>query len=316
MNIHTVCVIGGSGFLGSHIVNALAARGLPVRVPTRNRDRAKHELILLPTADVVTADVHDPATLRHFVEGTDAVINLVGVLDARQDGFRRNHVELPRRIVAACRDTGVKRLLHVSSLGAAADAPSEYQRSKAEGEAEISAAAQYGIATTIFRPSVIFGRGDSFLSLFAQLARIFPVIPLGCAAAKFQPIHVEDVARAIVASLDRSETFDQRYDLCGPKVYTLRDLVEYTCALLGLERTVIALPEKLAWLQAAVLERLPGRLMTRDNVLSMQVDNVCNCDFPAVFGFAPTPLQAIAPTYLAERTPRSRYRGFRYRAGR
>ncbi|MEO8040641.1 MAG: complex I NDUFA9 subunit family protein [Betaproteobacteria bacterium] len=316
MKIRSVCVIGGSGFLGSHIVNVLATRGLPVRIPTRNRDRAKHELILLPTADVTTADVHDPETLRRLVAGADAVISLVGVLDGRHDGFRRNHVELPRRIVAACRDEGVKRLVHVSSLGASADAPSEYQRSKAEGESEIAAAAQYDIRTTIFRPSVVFGRGDHFLSLFARLARALPVIPLGCAGAKFQPIHVEDVARALVTSLDNPDAFGQRYDLCGPKVYTLRELVEYACALLGLERAVVPLPDKLAWLQAAVLEHLPGRLMTRDNVLSMQVDNVCRCDFPAVFGFAPAALEAIAPTYLAERTPRSRYRGFRYRAGR
>jgi len=316
MNIRSVCVIGGSGFIGSHVVRLLCASALPVRVPTRNRERARQELILLPTAEAFTADVHDAATLRRTVAGCDAVINLVGVLDGRNDGFQRNHVELPARIVSACRDAGVKRLLHVSSLGAAADAPSEYQRSKAKGEAVIAAAAEHGIATTIFRPSVVFGRGDHFLNLFARLARAFPVLPLGCADAKFQPVYVEDVARAILASLGNTSTFGERYDLCGPTVYTLRELVEYACSVLGLGRSVIALPDGLAWLQAAVLEHLPGRLMTRDNVLSMQVDNVCGCPFPAVFGFEPTPLEAVAPGYLAERTPRSRYRGFRYRAGR
>lgn len=316
MNIRSVCVVGGSGFIGSHVVRLLAARDLPVRVPTRNRERAKDELILLPTADVFTTDVHDAATLRRAIAGCDAVINLVGVLDGRNGGFQRNHVELPLRIVAACRDAGVKRVLHVSSLGAAADAPSEYQRSKAQGESAIAGAAEHGIAATIFRPSVVFGRGDGFLNLFAQLARAFPVLPLGCAGAKFQPVYVEDVAHAIVASLDDTRTFGERYDLCGPTVYTLRELVEYACSVLGVERTVIALPDGLAWLQAAVLEHLPGRLMTRDNVLSMKVDNVCGCPFPSLFGFEPTPLEAVAPTYLAERTPRSRYRGFRYRAGR
>jgi len=316
MHIRSVCVIGGSGFIGSHVVNLLAASDLPVRVPTRNRERARQELILLPTAEVLTADIHDAATLRSVVAGCDAVINLVGVLDGRNDGFRRNHVELPMLIVSACRDAGVKRLLHVSSLGAAPDAPSEYQRSKAQGEAAIASATQHGIATTIFRPSVVFGRGDGFLNLFAQLARVFPVLPLGCAGAKFQPVYVADVARAIVASLGNPATFDERYDLCGPTVYTLRGLVEYACSVLGLERTVIALPDGLAWLQAAVLEHLPGRLMTRDNVLSMKVDNVCGCPFPPVFGFEPTSLEAVAPGYLAQRTPRSRYRGFRYHAGR
>lgn len=316
MTPQRILVIGGSGFLGSHVVRKLTSAGVFVRVPTRNRERVKAELILLPTVDVVRAHVHDAGTLRSLLAKTDAVVNLVGVLDGRNDGFQRNHVELPMRIVAACRDAGVKRLLHVSSLGAAADAPSEYQRSKARGEAEIAGAAQYGIRTTIFRPSVIFGRGDSFLSLFAQLARMFPVLPLGCAGARFQPVYVDDVARAIVASLDDPETFGQRYDLCGPTAYTLRELVEYVCLALGVDRTIVALPDSLAWLQATVLEHLPGRLMTRDNVLSMKVDNVCACDFPDRFGFAPTALEAIAPTYLAERTPRSRYRGFRYRAGR
>lgn len=316
MNIRSVCVIGGSGFIGSHVVRLLCANALSVRVPTRNRERARQELILLPTAEAFTADVHDAATLRRTVAGCDAVINLVGVLDGRNDGFQRNHVELPTRIASACRDAGVKRLLHVSSLGAAADAPSEYQRSKAKGEAVIAAAAEHGIATTIFRPSVVFGRGDHFLNLFARLARAFPVLPLGCADAKFQPVYVEDVARAILASLGNTSTFGERYDLCGPTVYTLRELVEYACSVLGLGRSVIALPDGLAWLQAAVLEHLPGRLMTRDNVLSMQVDNVCGCRFPSVFGFEPTPLEAVVPGYLAERTPRSRYRGFRYRAGR
>ena len=316
MTYRRIAVIGGSGFLGSHVVRKLTAAGRFVRVPTRNRERAKAELILLPTVDVVRADVHDAGALRELLADAAAVIHLVGTMDDRNGGFQRSHVELVISIVAACRDTGIKRLLHVSSLGAGADAPSAYQRSKARGEAEIAAGAQHGIATTIFRPSVLFGRGDSFLTLFAQLARTFPVLPLGCAGARFQPVYVDDVARAIVACLDDAETAGQRYDLCGPTVYTLQELVEYVCSVLGLERTIVPLPEALARLQAAVLEHLPGRLMTRDNVLSMKVDNVCGCAFPERFGFAPTALEGVAPTYLAERTPRSRYRGFRYRAGR
>jgi NADH dehydrogenase len=318
MSLRTVCVIGGSGFLGSHIVRLLAARGIAVRVPTRNRERVKESLILLPTAEVQTQDVHDPATLRRLLTGADAVVNVVGVLhDARRDGFRRNHVELPAKIVAACRETGVTRLVHVSALGAAPDAPSAYLRSKAQGEAEIASAEAFGIRTTVLRPSVIFGRGDSFLSLFARLARVFPVLPLGGAGARFQPVSVDDVAAAVVRSLEDAATFGARYDLCGPRVYTLRELVEYTCRVLGLRRRVLPLPGSLAMLQAFVLEHLPGSVMTRDNVRSMQVDNVCaDCAFPPVLGITPTPLEAVAPLYLAERTPRARYDRFRYRAGR
>ena len=316
MQLRSVCVIGGSGFLGRHIVHRLAARDIFARVPTRRRERHK-ELILLPSVDLVNADVHDPETLKRLIAPVDAVFNLVGVLhESGRESFERNHVELPRRIVAACRETGVKRLVHVSALGAALDAPSAYLRSKAEGESQIHAAQATGIHTTILRPSVIFGREDRFLNLFATLARWLPAIALACPEARFQPIFVEDVARAATACLTDPHTFGHSYDLCGPKVYTLRELVQYVCRTLGVRRPIIGLPESLSLLQAAVLERLPGKLMTKDNVYSMRVDNVCNCPFPEFPGFSPTRLEAVVPEYLAGVTPRTRYRWFRYRARR
>ncbi len=320
MKPSNILVVGGSGFLGSHIVARIAATGAAIRVPTRNRERVKSELILLPTAEVVRADVHDPAALRRLMVGMDAVVSLVGVLHERRgDAFRRDHVELPAKIVAACTEAGIDRIVHVSALGAAADAPSAYLRSKAQGEAEIRAGGKPGIRTTILRPSVIFGRGDSFLSLFADLARLFPILPLGGAHARFQPVFVEDVAKAVVACLERPEIDDRCYELCGPTVYTLQELVAYVCALLGLRRIIVPLPESMAMLQAVLLEHLPGHVMSRDNVLSMRVPNIASAPgepFPAVFGFPPTPLEAVAPEYLAARTPRARYRGFRFRAGR
>jgi uncharacterized protein YbjT (DUF2867 family) len=316
MQVRSVCVIGGSGFLGRHIVHRLAAQEIFVRVPTRRRERAK-QLILLPTVDVMTADIHDPRTLERLIAPVDAVINLVGILhQAAGETFERNHVELPRKIVGACRETGVKRLTHVSALKAAFDAPSAYLRSKAEGESQIHAAQAIGIQTTILRPSVIFGRDDRFLNLFARVARILPAIALASPSARFQPIFVEDVAQALVGCLTDPHTFARTYDLCGPKVYTLRQLVEYVCRTLGVHRPIIELNEALSLLQAAVLERLPGRLMTRDNVYSMRIDSVCDGAFPQLFGFSPTPMEAVVPDYLASLTPRTRYRWFRYRARR
>jgi len=316
MQIRTVCVIGGGGFLGRHVVHRLAAQEIFVRVPTRRRERAK-QLILLPTVDVVTADVHDPRALERLLGSVDAVINLVGILHpAGAETFERNHVELPRKIVAACRAIGIKRLMHVSALKAALDAPSAYLRSKAEGESQIRAAQAIGIETTILRPSVIFGRDDSFLNLFARLARLLPIIALASPNARFQPVFVEDVARALTTCMMDPRTFGHTYDLCGPKVYTLRELVQYVCRTLGVQRPVIGLNESLSLLQAGLLERLPGKLMTRDNVYSMRVDNVCSCAFPELLQFGPTPLEAVVPEYLAGVTPRSRYRSFRYRAGR
>ncbi|HTS55447.1 MAG TPA: complex I NDUFA9 subunit family protein [Burkholderiales bacterium] len=316
MLLQNVCVIGGSGFLGRHVVHRLAAREIFVRVPTRRRERSK-ELILLPTVDVINADVHDPKTLERLVAPADAVINLVGILhETRGETFERNHVELPRKIVDACRATGVKRLVHVSALKAAFDAPSAYLRSKAEGESQIHAAQAIGIRTTILRPSVIFGRDDSFLNLFARLARLLPIIALASPQARFQPVFVEDVARALSGCLTDSHAFGRTYDLCGPKAYTLRQLVEYVCRTLGVQRRIIGLNEPLSLLQAALLERLPGRLMTRDNVYSMRADSVCDCAFPELFGISPMPVEAVVPQYLAGVTPRTRYRWFRYRARR
>jgi NADH dehydrogenase len=311
--IRDVLVLGGSGFVGRHIVGALAARGMHVTVPSRRRERAKH-LILLPTVEVIEADINDLPTLRRLVAGRGAVVNLVGILHARRGGsdFAHMHVELPRAIVAACREHDVRRLLHMSALGADPDAPSEYLRSKGVGEDVVLAAAD--IASTVFRPSVVFGQEDSFLNLFSRLASVTPVLALAGADARFQPVYVGDVARAFTAALNDRTSFGKRYDLCGPSVYTLRKLVAYVCRVTGRKRAVIGLPDAIAYLQAWVLEHLPGPLMSRDNLLSMQVPSVCDCPLP--FGIAPTPLEAVAPNYLVPSGPRASYGAFRDRARR
>lgn len=314
MKIDNVCIIGGSGFVGRHIAHLLAAEGIGVRVPTRNRERAR-ELLVLPTADVVQANIHDDQELNGVLAGMDAVINLVGILHetGRGGGFPQVHAELPRRIAAAAKSNGVSRLLHMSALNADSAGPSAYLRSKGEGEKFVRASA---LNATIFRPSVIFGRDDTFLNLFAGLARHLPVLFLACPYAKFQPVFVEDVARAFVESLTNPDTFGQSYDLCGPKVYTLRELVEYVARTLGKDRTIVGLSDRLSYLLAWTMEWLPVKLMTRDNYYSMKADSVCQCDFPAVFRFKPTPMEAVVPLYLADNSPRARYRWFRYKARR
>jgi NADH dehydrogenase len=316
MPIAQVTVIGGSGFVGRHIAERLCARGVRVIVPTRDRERAKHDLIVLPTAEVVRADVHSPADLERVLEGSDAAINLVGILHAsRRSGFSAVHAQLPEKIAQACRRAGVGRLLHMSALGAQADAPSAYLRSKAEGEARLMRSAGDALAVTIFRPSVIFGAGDSLLGLFARMQRVLPVMLLGSPGAKFQPVWVEDVARAYCVALEARSAFGQRYELCGPQVYTLRELVAAAGRLSGHPRPIIGLGRTLSYLQALALEFSPLKLLTRDNLRSMSVDNVCACAWPELFAPAPSPLEAIAPSYLSPAVPR-RMDGFRARAGR
>ena len=319
MRYPTVLVIGGSGFVGSSLVAQLSNAGHAVIVPTRRRERAKH-LITLPTVDVIETDVHDDASLRSLMQDADAVVNLVGILHSRQGApygpdFARAHVALPKRIVGACAASGVTRYLHMSALGADADGPSMYQRSKAAGEA--AAWSEPGLQTTVFRPSVIFGAGDHFLNMFASMQKIFPVIPLGSAEAKFQPIHVEDVARAFVNALASEQTIGNTYELAGPTVYTLRQLVRLAGLYVGYPRPIIALPPSLARLQALLLEYAPfGPMMSRDNLASMQVDNVAKAPIAPELGVVPASLEAIAPHYLSGNLPRARYDDYRTRAHR
>ena len=321
MEITTVAVLGGSGFIGRHLCQRLAAEGYRVRVATRDRERAKEDLILLPTVNVEELDVHDPTQLARFVRGADALVNLVGVLhDARGDrGFRAAHVGLAEKSVAACRAAGVPRLLHMSALGADPSSKSAYLASKGEAENAVKSS---GLAWTVFRPSVVFGRGDSFLNIFAKTLKAFPVVPLACPDARFQPVFVEDVAAAFARSLPDPACAGRAYDLCGPRAYTLRELVEYVGETIGRRRPIIGLNDAASYAQAYAMELPPfrqlfeamGLLMTRDNYYSMQVESVCRGPFP--FDIAPAALEAVAPAYLGERTPRSRYELFRRRARR
>lgn len=289
-----ILLIGGTGFIGSAIARRLAADGHVLRFATRRRDRAKH-LTVLPTAEVVEADVHDPAALAMLMRDQDAVVSLAGIL---RGNFSRVHAELPAKIAAAAKAAGVRRIVHISSLGAAADAPSAYHRSKAAGEAAL---VESGLDVTILRPSVVFGQGDSFLTLFASLQRCFPVLPLACPQARMQPVWVEDVAQVAALSLLRRESIGQVYELGGPAVCTLRDLVAYAGTVAGARALIIGLPGPLAWLQAFAME-IVGGPMTRDNLRSMQKPNVCATAPSLPFGLQATALEAVAPTYL--RNPR------------
>lgn len=296
-----ILLIGGTGFLGSHLAAALATAGHRLTLPTRRRERAKH-LALLPTAEVIEADVHDPAVLARVCRGQDAVFSLVGILKGGEGlpygaGFARAHVELPKKIAAACRAAGVPRLIHVSALKAAADAPSGYLRSKAAGEAALLAA-QPEVAVTIVRPSVIFGHGDSFLTLFASLLKMAPVVPLACPEARFQPVWVGDVTAVLATCLEHPESRGQAYDLCGPRVYRLRELVAYAGRVCGHPRPILGLPEFASWLQAWAMEFVPGGPMTRDNVRSMRIPSVCDAGCRLPFGIESAPLEAVAPGYL------------------
>lgn len=345
MLVSNTLVIGGSGFIGSHILAGLAAMAatptdrmpepptlatqpvpgaLPQRCPgriwvaTRDMRTARH-LLTLPNVDLVEANVHDDTELDRLIGvlGPDGVvINLVGILHGKRGkpygpGFAAAHVELPRRIVAACARHGVRRLLHMSALGAESAGPSMYLRSKGDGEAIVTNSA---LDWTVFRPSVVFGADDRFLNVFAGMQRIAPFVPLACAQAKFQPIAVEDVAQAFVHAFGSAETIHQCYDLGGPQVYTLAELVRFAGRASGHARPVIPLSPLLGRIQAAVLEYAPGGpLMSRDNLDSMQADSVLHSPVSPVLGIVPKHMETVMTDVLARRDRSARLDKWRMR---
>ena len=304
-----VVLIGGTGFIGQHLAARLSDDGVGVLVPVRHYESAK-QLTMLPGVDVEVANIHDDAVLRKLLAGRDAVINLVGVLHGGHgrpygEGFRHLHVELPRRIAAACADVGVPRYLHMSALGAdssnPSSSPSMYGRSKSDGE--LAARSQPTVAATVFRPSVVFGPGDHFLTMFARLQRHLPLVPLAASRARFQPVYVGDVAAAFSIALARPDLRDATIELGGPAVYTLGQLVRLAGRFAGRERPVLGLPDWAARLQARLFELLPGDpLVSRDNLDSMLVDNVVAADTHALtaesLGIKLTAIESAAPHYL------------------
>jgi NADH dehydrogenase len=301
-----ILVLGGSGFIGSHVCEKASALKCRVTVPTRRMVNAR-AVQSLPWVDIIESDIHDEAALTRLVRGHDAVVNLVAILHGDAAAFDHAHVALVQKLVRACQAAGVQRLVHVSALGAAPDAPSLYQRSKAEGEAVLAAS---GLDHSALRPSVVFGARDRFLNLFARLQKLFPFVPLAGAATRFQPVWVQDVALAIIRLLERpgripgltNPAHPTVLEACGPDVFTLRELVQLAGRLSGHPRPVFALPPKLAQWQARFMEMMPGEpLISRDNLASMQVDNVSTGVLPGLdsLGITASSLHAIAPTYLS-----------------
>ena len=314
-----ILLLGGTGFVGRHVCEKLARQQCRVTVATRRLDSARH-LQIFPLLDLVEIDVHDSASLASLLAGHDAVINLIAILHGSQAGFEKAHVQLPLELARACEASGLRRIVHLSALGASLSSASMYQRSKARGEAVLLSS---GLDVTVLRPSVIFGAEDKFLNTFARLQRWMPLLPLAASQARFQPVWVEDVASAVVRCLQSPAPSSQIYEACGPEVFSLRQLVTLAGCYAGVNggkgRPILALPDALAQLQARLMELAPDEpLLSRDNLAAMSSDNVASGKLPGLpaLGIKPAALQAIAPTYLGERGPRSSLLAKRAMAGR
>ncbi len=310
-----VLVLGGSGFVGRALLEELQRAGHRATVPTRSARQAR-ELATLPGVTVLRGDpLTEAGLLERLLPGHQAVVNLIAILQGSETEFDRVHRQWPLRLAAACVAGGVPRLLQVSALGVdATPPPSRYLRSKAAGEQALQGVT--GLQATLLRPSVIFGARDRLLNLFAALQRVSPLLPLAGASARFQPVWVGDVAAALRACLEDRETIGRCYELAGPQVLTLRELVRFAGRCAGVARPVLPLPGPLATLQAWFLEQLPGEpLMSRDNLASMRVPNVASGRLPglAQLGIQAQALAPVAMRYLAAGQAEARLDGFRAR---
>lgn len=298
----TVCIVGGTGFVGHAIAAQLCEAGYEVTIISRHRERHR-DLLVLPTVRVINGDVFDYAFMAHEFIGKDVVINLVGILNEGREWtqkFHVAHIQLTEIVTEACRIARVKRLLHMSALHATEQAPSKYLHTKARAENIAHAGAGKNLKVTSFRPSTIFGQRDSFLNRFARLLNFVPyVFPLASGNSRMQPVYVQDVAKCFVHAISDYRTYGQRYDLCGPRVYTLKQIVEYVAFLRGRRVRVVALGQFLSWMQARLLQMVPGKPFSVDNYLSLKVDSVCRQGFPNIFGIKPTEMEEIAPTYIS-----------------
>ena len=315
MTAKTICVLGGTGFVGHHLISQLTRAGYYVVAPSRNRERHR-SLQVLPKVDVIDADIHDEDTLKALFVGCHAVINLTAILNQNKRGdFKHVHVELVEKVINACKSANVSRLLHMSALNADADkGSSQYLRSKGEGEA--LALATTGVNVTAFRPSVIFGEDDSFFNKFANLLLNLPLLPLTCPDSRMAPIYVTDVAEVMVKALNDKSTYGQRYDLCGPKSYSLKELANYINHLTGLKRSIIPLGNGMSALMGRIMGMMPLKPFSYDNYLSLQTPAVCSAAFPSQFGVTPQTVENIVPKYIGRADMRGRYDNIRRKAAR
>ena len=303
MLIKKIAILGGTGFVGQSLCNRLSKDGYKLKVPTRNREYNRDNLILLPNLELIETDIHNSDDLKELLIDCDAVINLVGILNEKRNngkGFRKVHVELVKNLISICKVHGTRRILQISALGAdAKNGKSFYLKTKGEAE-KLLRSNSVGIKTTILKPSVIFGKKDSFFNRFAKLLKICPFFfPLACYKTKFSPIYVLDVVEMIAKSINDPNSYNKSYQLCGPKTYSLKNLISFTSETLDLKCVIIPLNNTLSYIQARVFDFLPNKPFSTDNYLSAQTDSICECNDLFRYNIKPTAIEDIVPQYLA-----------------
>jgi uncharacterized protein YbjT (DUF2867 family) len=310
-----IVLLGATGFIGHHLLPELSAAGHQCLVLCRYKPGCR-ELALIPQVEIRQVDVFDGGVLKKQLEGAHAVINMVGILNEsgrNGSGFRKVHVDLVDKLIQACRESGVRRLLQISALNAG-KGDSHYLVSKGDAEELIRQAND--LDSTIIQPSVIFGDGDSFFNRFAGLLRLMPVLPLACPQARMQPVWVRDVTRALTASMENPETIGRTLIMVGPQEYSLRELVEWTARTIGLKRRIVGLPNAISRLQGRLMDFVPGKPFSSDNYRSLQIDNTSSENALWDFGIRPRALESVVPTYLCGSIHQDQLNGLRAQGGR
>ena len=291
-----ITILGGTGFVGLSIINRLAGTDSNITVITRNREKNK-KILVYPRVSLVEANVNNAGELASYTKKTDVLINLIGILNEKGHsgrGFRKSHSDLARHILNACKVNHIKRILHMSALNADSKGPSHYLRTKGEAESYLMTYGKRIANITIFRPSVIFGKKDSFILRFSNLLDYTPFLfPLACHNAKFSPVHIDELANFIVNAIQDIKSFGKAYNLCGPKVYSLKEIVELIIVTKNRNIKVIPLSNSMSKLQATIMEFVPGKPFSIDNYNSCQIDSTCHSDHNFY-----SDLETIIPTYI------------------
>tara|TARA_B100000965_G_scaffold213298_1_gene178203 strand:- start:219 stop:1109 length:891 start_codon:yes stop_codon:yes gene_type:complete len=291
-----ITLLGGTGFLGSTLVSQLSKTDHSVTIITRNREKNK-KMLVYPRVKLIEADVHQPEDLINNTKKSEVLINLIGILNEKGHsgkGFKKAHSDFARTILTACKTNEIKRILHVSALNADQKGPSHYLRTKGEADSYLMTYGKRFSNITIFRPSVIFGKNDSFILRFSELLNFTPFLfPLACHDAKFAPVYVEELAEFIIRAINDTKTFNKQYNLCGPKIYTLKEIVELVIKHKDRNIKVIPLSKKMSKMQAFIMEFIPGKPFSVDNYNSCQIDSFCKSDFNFY-----SDLETIVPSYI------------------
>ena len=291
-----ITILGGTGFVGLSLVNCLAKTENNVTIITRNREKNK-KILVYPKVRLIEADVHNPEELIDCTKNTDVLINLIGILNEKGHngkGFRKAHSDFARIILNVCKTNDIKRILHVSALNADSKGPSHYLRTKGEADSYLMTYGKRFANITIFRPSVIFGKKDSFIFRFSNLLNFVPFLfPLACYDSKFAPIFVDELSNFIIDSISNTKSFNKKYNLCGPKIYSLKQIIELIIKTKKKKIKVIPLSKNLSKIQASVMEIFPGKPFSLDNFNSCQIDSFCKSDYNFY-----SDLETIIPTYI------------------